>query len=87
MVAQEKDMKRSDSRLLAGLILFVVGAAVLAYGIIAYNQERQSLGGSLQRLFNGSSSGEQQAIIEMVAGGAVALIGIIVLVLRRSRRR
>ena len=80
-------MKRNDSRLLVGLILFVVGAAVLAYGIIAYNHERQSLGGSLQRLFTGSSSGEQQAVIEMIAGGAVALIGIIILLVRGSRRR
>jgi hypothetical protein len=79
-------MRRNDSRLLAGLILFVVGAAVFAYGIIAYNHERASLGGSLQRVFTGSSSGEQQAIIEMIAGGAVALIGIIALVLRRPRR-
>jgi hypothetical protein len=80
-------MKRNDTRLLLGLILFVAGAAVLAYGIIALNQDRASLGGSVQRIFNGKSSGEQQAIIEMIAGGAIALIGIITLVLRGSRRR
>ena len=76
-------MKRADSRLLAGLILFVVGAAVLAYGIVT---PKQSIGGALQKLFTGSSPAEQQAIVEIVAGGAVALIGLILMVFRRGRR-
>jgi hypothetical protein len=80
-------MKRTDSRLLAGLILFVIGAAVFAYGIITYSNDRASLGGSLERVFVGSSSVEQQAIIEMIAGGAVALIGLVLLLTRRGRRR
>jgi len=75
-------MKRSDSRLLAGLILFVIGAAVLAYGIITYSSDKASLGGSLERIFVGSSSVEQQSIIEMIAGGAIALIGLILLLTR-----
>ncbi len=79
-------MKSSDSRLLAGLILFVVGAAVFAYGVIAYNNDRASLGGSLERLFGGSSAAGEQAVIEMVAGGAVALIGLILLLTRRRPR-
>jgi LPXTG-motif cell wall-anchored protein len=77
-------MKRNDSRLLAGLILFVIGAAVLVYGIMTH---KQSLGGALQKLVTGSSTGEQQAVIEMIAGGAVALIGLIMIVLRRNVRR
>jgi hypothetical protein len=80
-------MKRSDSRLLAGLILFVIGAAVLAYGIITYSSDKASLGGSLERVFVGSSSIEQQSIIEMIAGGAVALIGLVLLLTRGRRPR
>jgi hypothetical protein len=80
-------MKRNDSRLLAGLILFVVGAAVLAYGIVTYSNEKASFVGGLQKLFTGSSPAEQQAIVEMIAGGAVALIGLILMIFRRSRRR
>ena len=80
-------MKRSDSRLLAGLILFVIGAAVLAYGIITYSSDKASLGGSLERIFVGSSSVEQQSIIEMIAGGAIALIGLILLLTRGRRPR
>lgn len=80
-------MKRNDSRLLAGLILFVVGAAVLAYGIIAWNHEKSSLGGALTLAFGGTSSAMQQATIEMIAGGAVALIGLLALIFRGSRRR
>jgi Protein of unknown function (DUF3185) len=80
-------MKRSDSRLLAGLILFVVGAAVLAYGLVTYNNEKASLGGALQKLFTGSSKGEQQALVEMIAGGAVALIGLFLMIFRGTRSR
>jgi LPXTG-motif cell wall-anchored protein len=80
-------MKRTDSRLLAGLILFVIGAAVLAYGIITYSGDRASLGGTVERVFVGSSSVEQQSIIEMIAGGAIALIGLILLLTRRRRAR
>jgi hypothetical protein len=80
-------MKRSDSRLLAGLILFVIGAAVFAYGIITYSSDKASLGGSLERVFVGSSSAEQQAVIEMIVGGAIALIGLILLLTRRRGSR
>jgi MYXO-CTERM domain-containing protein len=80
-------MKRTDSRLLAGLIFFVIGAAVFAYGIISYNSERAALGSAIQRVFTGSASGERDAIIEMIVGGAVAAIGLALLVVRRTRRR
>lgn len=80
-------MKRTDSRLLAGLILFVIGAAVFAYGIITYSSDKASLGSSFERVFVGSSSVEQQAVIEMIAGGATALIGLILLLTRRRRVR
>ncbi len=80
-------MKNSNSRLLAGLILLVLGAAVFAYGLIAYNGDKSSLGSSIQRAFNGRSAIEQQALIEMIAGAAVALVGLVLLVTRRARRR
>jgi len=98
-------MHRSNSRLLAGLILFVVGAAGFAYGLITYNAARASLAGrlnaagnsignSLRQLFGaapqplgaGLTTDERTALIFLIAGGAVALIGLILLVLRRSRR-
>jgi hypothetical protein len=80
-------MKPTDSRLLSGLILFVIGAAVFAYGIITYSSDQAALGSSFERIFVGSSSVQQQAIIEMIAGGAVALIGLILLLTRRKRVR
>jgi LPXTG-motif cell wall-anchored protein len=83
---REVSMKRNDSRLLAGLILFVIGAAGFAYGLITYNNGRASLDSALQRVFKGNSSIEQQATIIMIAGGAVALIGLILLLVRRRRR-
>jgi hypothetical protein len=80
-------MKRTDSKLLAGLILFVAGAAVFAYGLIGYNGARASLGGALNKFLTGSSPAENQAVIEMIAGGAVALIGLVLVIFRRGRKR
>jgi len=80
-------MKSRNSRLLAGLILLVIGAAVFAYGLVAYHNARGSLGGALQKLFNGNSTEEPQALIEMIAGAAVAVIGLVFLVARRGDRR
>lgn len=80
-------MKNRNSRLLAGLILLVIGAAVFAYGVIAYDNARGSLGGALQKIFRGGSTEENQALIEMVAGAAVAVIGIVFMATRRGSRR
>jgi hypothetical protein len=80
-------MKRTDSKLLAGLILFVAGAAVFAYGLIGYNGVKASFGGALNKLITGSSPAENQAVIEMIAGGAVALIGLVLVIFRRGRTR
>ena len=79
-------MKSRNSRLLAGLILLVIGAAVLVYGLIAYDAARGSLGGAIQRILNGTSPEEQQALIEMIAGAAVAVIGLVFMITRRGRR-
>jgi hypothetical protein len=83
-------MKNGSSRLIAGLIALVIGAAVFAYGLIAYDNARGALGGlahGVNRLFGTTSKAEQQAIIEMVAGGAVAVVGLVLLLARRGRRR
>ena len=80
-------MKSRNSRLLAGLILLIIGAAVFLYGLIAYENASGSLGKAVQKIFNGGSTEEQQALIEMVAGAAVAVIGLVLLVTRRGSRR
>jgi Protein of unknown function (DUF3185) len=80
-------MKSRNSRLLAGLILLIIGAAVFTYGLITYGTTRGSLGAAIQKLFNGSSTEEQQALIEMVAGAALAVIGLVFLITRRRSRR
>jgi hypothetical protein len=79
-------MKSRNSRLLSGLILLVIGAAVFVYGFIAYDAAHGSLGGAIQRIFNGTSTEEQQALIEMIAGAAVAVIGLVFMITRRGRR-
>ncbi len=79
-------MPRSNSRLLAGLVLFVIGAAGFAYGLIMYNNQKAALGSTLERIVKGSSEDERTATILMIAGGAVALIGLLFIAFRRSRR-
>jgi hypothetical protein len=83
-------MKTNGTRLLAGLILLVIGAVVFAYGLIAYDKARALLGGAvhgLNKFFGTTSKAEQQAIIEMVAGAAAAVAGLALLLVRRGRRR
>ncbi len=68
-------MKKSDVLLLAGMVLAVAGAAVLIYGIVTYNNVRASVGNALGKLLTGRSPGENEAVIEMIAGGAAAVLG------------
>jgi LPXTG-motif cell wall-anchored protein len=80
-------MKRNDTRLLAGLILFVVGAAGFAYGIITWNTERATLVNSIRHSLQlGASSEETQSLVFMIAGAAVGVIGLLLLIVRRRRR-
>jgi hypothetical protein len=68
-------VKKSDALLLLGMVLAVAGAAVLIYGIVTYNSVRASVGNTLGKLLTGRSPGENQAVIEMIAGGAAAVLG------------
>jgi len=77
-------VKKSDAMLLLGLILLVAGVAVLIYGIYAYNGAKASLGNALGKLFTGRSRDETNAVVEMIAGGAGAVLGL-VLILARGR--
>ncbi len=79
-------MRKSNAALVFGLILLVAGAAVLVYGIIAYNDVRSSLPNAVGKLFTGKSAAEDQAVVEMIAGGAVALVGLVFLIAPRRRR-
>ncbi len=80
-------MKKADALFLVGLILLVAGAAVLIYGIVEYNNAHSSIGNTLGKLLTGKSQAENRAIIEMIAGGAAAVIGLAVLLLRGRRAR
>ncbi len=77
--------KRSDARLLAGLILLVVGAAGFTYGVVTWNQAHAALRDTLQRIMTGTTAAESQAIVVMIAGAAVAAIGIVLLAIPRRR--
>ena len=79
-----------NGRLLGGLILLVIGVVIFAYGLIEYDRARALLGGAvhgINKLFGTTSKAEQQALIEMVAGGAAAVVGLALLLVRRGSRR
>lgn len=80
-------MKSRNSQLLAGLILLVIGIAVFVYGFIAYDTARGSIASAFKKIFTGGSTEDEQALIEMIAGAAVAVIGIVFLAARRGNRR
>jgi hypothetical protein len=80
-------MKKSDALVLVGLVLLVAGAAVLIYGIVGYNDASSSIGNTLGKLLTGRSQAENRAVIEMIAGGAAAVIGLAILLLRGRRAR
>jgi hypothetical protein len=81
-------MKKGRTNLLIGLVILVVGVAVLVYGYVAYNDVRASFGGALAHAFAGGSKAETQSVIEMICGGALAVIGLgVMFLLGRKRRR
>jgi hypothetical protein len=79
-----------NGRLLAGLVLLVIGVVVFAYGLIAFDRARALLGGAIHginKFFGTTSKAEQQALVEMVAGGAAAVVGLALCLARRGGRR
>ena len=80
-------MKKGSTRLLIGLVVLVVGAALGIYGYVTYTNVHASLGGAVERLLTGGSKAETQTIIEMICGGALVIIGLGVMLIRPKRRR
>jgi hypothetical protein len=80
-------MRRSNFGLVFGLVLLVIGAAALVYGIIQYNEVRATFGNAVRKFLTGNSPQETEALVEMIAGGVVALLGLILLLIPRRRRR
>jgi len=79
-------MKSSSTRLLVGLVLLVAGAAVFVYGIVTYENDHASLGGAIRRALTGSSPRQQEGILEMIGGAAVAVVGFLLAAMRRTGR-
>jgi hypothetical protein len=83
-------MKTNGARLIAGLVLLVIGVVVFVYGLVEFDRARGLLGGavhSVAKFFGTTSKAEQQAIIEMVAGGAAAVVGLVLVLAGRGNRR
>jgi hypothetical protein len=77
---------------LIGIVVALVGVAVLAYGIYEFYGIQQSLGkkliGGMEKIFTGGSKLETRAIALMIAGGAAALVGAAILGMSgKSRKR
>ncbi|QQO09317.1 DUF3185 family protein [Breznakiella homolactica] len=65
---------------IVGLVVLIVGVAVLAYGIYQFVEIRQSLAGKISGMFNKQTDGQVQSIIMMVAGGVAAAAGLFITV-------
>ncbi len=72
-----------------GIVLLVVGIAVLVYGITTWNALQDELGYRLGKALQQKSERADQAIIAMVAGGVVTLAGLVSLLIpvKRSGKR
>jgi hypothetical protein len=79
-------VRNNNAFFIIGLVLLIAGAAVLVFGIIAYNDASKALGPSISKAFTGSSQEERQALMLMLAGGGGALLGFIILLATRRRR-
>ena len=76
-------MRKANAFFLVGIILLVAGGAALVYGIINYNNASGSLPGALGKVFNVRTEAENQSILEMIVGGAAAVVGLVLLLVRR----
>ena len=70
-----------------GIILLIAGAALGIYGYYEYNAAVQSLGDMMNKLFTGKSQAETRAVLLMICGGAAALIGLVLTLSGRRRKR
>ena len=77
--------KQAGNSMVFGVLIAVIGLAVLVFGIYQFNVARESLGNALGKLIKGSSKQETVAIVEMIAGGALALLGVFLAFGRRKR--
>jgi hypothetical protein len=65
-----------------GLVLAVGGVALLVFGIVGYNDAQSSIGGIVEKIARGRSQAETTALMEMIGGGAAAVIGLVLLFAR-----
>lgn len=79
-------MKGVNLFFVIGLVLAAAGAALLVFGLVSYNDAKSAIGGIAERIIKGRSQAETNAIVEMVGGGAAAVVGL-VLMLARGRGR
>lgn len=82
-------MKSVNLSFVIGLVLAVGGIALLVFGIIGYNDAQSpSIGGIVEKITTGRSQAETTALVEMIGGGAAAVVGLVLLFARgRGRAR
>jgi uncharacterized membrane protein YidH (DUF202 family) len=80
-------LRKNNALFVIGLVLLIAGAATLVYGIIEYNRVSNALFPALGKALTGTSEEENRAVLEMIVGGAIALVGFIFLAFPRFRRR
>ena len=80
-------MRNNNALFIIGLVILIVGAVFLVSGIIQYRDVSKELFPALGKtIFGITSDKEKLATIYMIGGGAVALLGFLLLVSSRRRR-
>ena len=80
-------MARNQLSLLLGIILLAAGIASAVYGVYMYNNLQNSVMNTLEKAFSGSTQGETQAFIFIGAGAVGAILGLVLLLGKKKRRR
>jgi hypothetical protein len=80
-------VRRNNALFIVGLVLLIAGAATLVYGFIMYNDASKAFLPSLSKALTGSSQEGNQATTLMLVGGGAALLGLLILISPRFRRR
>ena len=80
-------MARLRTTQIVGIILLIVGVAVLVYGLTSLSATRETASYQITKFFKQKSNAEEQALIFTVSGGVVTALGLVVFFIRPPAKK
>ncbi len=80
-------MAKNQMNLVIGIILLAAGIAAAAYGVYIYNGLQASVMNQLEKAFVGNTEAETQALIFIIAGAVAAVLGLVLVLGKKKRKR